>query len=187
MLTLPPTTEPLRVLGIDPGTTTMGIALLEWAPGAAHYTVRHAQTLVTTDNHPNYRQLLEVHGSRMARLQQQADRLAALLATTQPHVVAVEAPFMGRFAQSYGALMECVFSIHNTLLAYNPAIPLHQVDPMRVKQAAGVKLRRGTGKDDVAAALAARTDLVWEVTLTDLDEHSTDAIAVGLYYLLNLL
>lgn len=186
MIVLPEHSRDLRILGIDPGTTTMGMAVLDWPLPTDTFTVEYAYTLVANDNHPHYRAMADLHGNRTARLQQQADTLREILHLYQPHVVVAESPFMGRFAQSYGALMECVQVIRGVLLDYDFQIPLRLVDPPSVKKGVGVKLGRKTDKEDVRRALAARTDLTWKVALETLDEHSVDAIAVGLHYPLHI-
>lgn len=46
-----------------------------------------------------------------------------------------------------------------------------------------MKRVKGTDKEDVRNAIRACSDLEWWVDLEDLDEHSVDAVAIGRYYL----
>lgn len=94
---------------------------------------------------------------------------------------------MGRFPQSYMALVECVLCIRNAVMQYDYHIPLYSVDPTTAKQSTGMKITRGSDKEDVRDALRARTDLRWAVDLETLDEHSVDAVAVALHFILNAL
>lgn len=187
MLVRPTVYQPLRVLAIDPGTTCMGISLLEWGIEERQYHVREAFTLVAKDNHPQYRACGELHGARSARIQQLTDRLGDVLRRINPDDIIVETPYLGRYAESFEALVECLTSIHNTIYLYNRFMPLYQIDPTSAKKAVGVRIERGkkSNKEDVRVALSKRTDIIWHVDLAALDEHSVDATAIGMYHILN--
>ncbi len=187
MLVLPPQATPLRVLGIDPGTTTMGIAVLDWDLESPVIDVATAFTLVANDRQMGYQSTADLHGSRVARLQLQADLVRGLLYDFRPHVVIAEAPFMGRFAQSFSALVECVQTIRGVLFEYDPHMPFNLIDPPSVKKAVGVAKGKMSDKEDVRRALSEQPDLRWHVNLSDLDEHSVDAVAIARYYLRQVL
>lgn len=188
MLVLPTQSTPLRVMGIDPGTSTLGISLLSWDLHSNQYSVDFAQTQVARDTTLGYGMYRELHGGRQARLEQLADRILELFFGLCPHVVVIEAPFQGRFAQSFAALTECVTMVRYALMHYDNQIPLTQIDPITVKKVAGVVLKgkdrkKASDKGVVRDALASRLDLRWSVPLDSLDEHAVDAVAVALYYL----
>jgi Holliday junction resolvasome RuvABC endonuclease subunit len=186
MLVMPPQATPLRVLGIDPGTTTLGVAALYWDIDNNKIHVDSAFTLQANDRLLGYQAITEVHGSRISRFYQQADELNAIFHNIRPHAVIAEAPYMGRFAQSFGALTECVLNIRQTLFNYDSSMPLLQVDPTTVKKTVGVHKGKMSDKEDVRRALRERTDISWGVDLELLDEHSVDAVAIAMYYLLVL-
>ncbi len=186
MLVMPPNTTPLKVLGIDPGTVTLGVAGVHWDMVSQKFHVDMAFTLQANDRLLGYQSITETHGSRISRFYQQADELHSIFYNVQPHAVVAESPFMGKFAQSFGALTECVLNIRQTLFNYDPTMPLVQVDPTTVKKTVGVRKGFMSDKEEVRRALRDRTDLSWGVDLESLDEHSVDAIAVALYYMLVL-
>ena len=187
MLVLPPQQTPFRVLGIDPGTTTLGVAAVSWDMVSKHYRVGNAFTLKANDNHPGYQSIAEIHGGRISRFYQQADELRNVFANVQPHAVIVESPFMGRFAQSFGALTECVLNIRQLVYEYDFTMPMFEVKPTTVKKVVGVHKNKMGDKEDVRRALRERTDIIWDIDLEALDEHSVDAVAIALYYLLVLI
>lgn len=178
--------EPLRLLSIDPGTSTMGITHWEWDVGSKEFRIVECYTLEAKDNDPRYDSTGETHGKRIARLMHLGDELLNIFRQFKPHAVICESPFLGRFPQAFAGLIECIVTIRNALFRYDPFLPLYQVDPPSAKKAAGVAFTKKSTKEDVKTALIKRTDLIWEVEVDDLDEHSIDAIAVGLYFLLYL-
>ena len=169
-----------RILGIDPGTNTLGTGIIDINLSTRRLMVVSAQTFVGQAMASTYAYYSEIHGQRAARLKAHEENLFLYMCQTQPHSVICESPFMGRFAQAYGALVECIASIHQALYRYNPSLPLKMVDPTTVKKATGMSgpLR---GKDTVKQALSELDYLhyVPGVNLALMDEHSVDALAVA--------
>lgn len=178
--------EPHRLLSIDPGTATMGITLWEWDVGSKLYRIVDCFTFEAKDNDPLYDSTGETHGKRIARLIHLGDLLLNVLREFKPHAVICESPFLGRFPQAFAGLIECIVTIRNALFRYDPFLPLYQVDPPSAKKATGMTFTKKSTKEDVKTALQKRTDLVWDVDIDELDEHSIDAVAVGLYFYLFL-
>jgi Holliday junction resolvasome RuvABC endonuclease subunit len=173
-------------MGIDPGTTTLGIShvTLDTSLKTPRFTIQAAQTLKAKNQHKDYLGLAFHHGELYARLQQLKDQLVPHLVEINPHIVVCESPFMGKFAQSFAALVECLMVVRQAVVAYDLHLPIVLVDPTTAKKSVGVKIQRKMHKDHVTQALRKRKDLTWKVALNDLDEHSVDATAVALHYLL---
>lgn len=186
MLTLPANYSPFKVLSIDPGSKNMGIAVLEDKLDGSKKLIKSAQTFLLKDNHPAYTYALDIHGSLSVRLMVMRDILINFIRTERPHAVIIESNYLGKFAQSFAVLTECVAVARSVLYEYDPFIPLYTVDPTTVKTNAGMKKIKGTDKEDVKRALISRQDLDWHVNPHMLDEHSIDACAIGYYYLTNL-
>lgn len=186
MLVQPLSQEPVRIIGIDPGTTCMGVSVIEWG-FTSPIQVVHAFTLKASNTEIPYRSIMELHGDRVARLNQLGDELAKVFIHTRPHAVIAESPYLGRFATSFAALTETLWVIRQTVQGYDPYLPLYSIDPLTAKKAVGTKLGRKTDKEDVRQALLERTDIQWTVDPRALDEHAIDATAVGLYYVLQVL
>lgn len=186
MLVLPDNDRPLKLIAIDPGTTTMGVAVMSWTVDNPSYNVDHAFTIKCNDRLPGYRALADLHGSRPARFQQQADELASLLFDVEPNALIAESPYLGRFASAFEALTECMMNIRFTLATYDPELPMVRVDPTSVKAMLGVPRKKMKDKEEVRRRLIKRKDLTWDVSIDSLDEHAVDAVGVGLYYFINL-
>lgn len=187
MLVVPESKEPLRIAAFDPGSTNLGQALLEHNFETPAVQVKIAYTSVLRDTNPAYQIIGDLHGSRVVRLMIMRDLVLDFLRTHKPHAIIVESNYLGRFANSFSALVECVAVIRSALYEYDPFIPLYMVDPTTVKTNVGMKRIKGTDKEDVRRALISRTDVVWnDIDQADLDEHSIDAVAIGYYYLTQL-
>lgn len=184
MLTMPvDSTAPFTVLAFDPGSSHLGIAILDSKLDGSKTVVRHAFTEHLKDTHPGYTAFADLHGSRQVRLMILRDTVLNMIRTIRPNAVIVESNYLGRFANSFSALVECVAAVRSALFEYDPFIPLYLVDPTTVKISAGMKRVKGTDKEDVRNAIRGCTDLEWWVDLEELDEHSVDAVAIGRYYL----
>lgn len=185
MFTLPESTEPLRVLAIDPGSSNTGIAQFVWDYIEEQIRVTDAFTLFFKDSETAYADIRDNNGARVGRLHQMEDRLTEVFNDFQPHLVIAESNYLGRFADAFSTLVECVAVIRNVLYRYDPTLPLIQVDPPTAKKDAGV-VGRSKDKMDVARALKRQTNIYWLVDIDTLDEHSVDAVAVG-YHIMRLI
>ena len=180
MLIVPGITRPYRIMAFDPGTDTLGVAVIEVDP----VTTKGVITVATTysgkllkDKYPDYE---AIHGERAARLYAHFNNICSLLDEHQPNTVISESPYMGLFPQAYAALVECLNNIHQALNHYDSYLPLYTVDPPTAKKAVGVS-GRGSNKEEVMNAVLSLDSLTFGdyVNLSELDEHSCDAIAVG--------
>lgn len=170
-------------MGIDPGTDTLGVSVLDVHLHLNTLSLVFAQTFQGAQMAQHYRYIMQVHGDKVARLKAHEDNLYYLLTLYQPHEVISEAPYMGRFPAAYGALVQCMDSIRGALIRYDPMLPLHTADPPTVKNAVGVGGRTG----DKALMATAVQQLVEQSILLNpnglciaaLDEHSIDSIAVA--------
>lgn len=172
--------EPLHVLSIDPGTTTLGVGVIAIDPSTFTLTAVHAETITLPKLLRDYEDVVNVHGEKIAKLFALEKALLKLLWAWEPVMVVSEMPYMGRFPQAFAALVECLSSIRRTLYTYDPTMPLLGLEPSVVKKAVGVNGRSGD-KELMKKAVFELTDLkVGEsVDLSVLDEHSIDALAVG--------
>lgn len=171
-------TEPLRILALDPGTDTMGVAFFELCFESKKIHLTYATTY-SADRYANLEgSAWAALGNRLAKLQWHDENLTKLLHQWRPHVVASEAPFMGRFPQAYAALVQCCNVISNAVYWYDPSQFVWFVDPPTAKGAVGALVRKGS-KENVQESVRSLKDLDVLVDLTTLDEHAYDAVAVG--------
>jgi Holliday junction resolvasome RuvABC endonuclease subunit len=169
------------VMSFDPGTNHLGIAVMALTPETGHLKLLHVWTTdISRLAESRYPGLIAYHGVRMAKLKTIHDVIEKAIESWRPTYVVSESPYMGRFPQAYGALMECLLTIRNVILAWDYGITLHVIDPASVKQAVGVSGRSGD-KSLMTTAIQGHPDRldISAITIDDLDEHGVDATAVG--------
>lgn len=188
MLYLPEYNTPFRVAAIDPGTNTLGTAILDVDLYTGQVYLVDAQTFSGNRMFGTYQNMLSVHGERRTKLHAHEQVLLSWMQFYLPHVVICESPFLGRFPQAYEALVECKMAIRNAVMQYDLTLPLETVDPPSAKMAVGAPTKRpkGMSKDDfkltVKTAIAKLPIVnISSRSLSSLDEHSSDAIAVGYF------
>ena len=168
----------LRVVAVDPGTSHLGLAVLDWEWGTDLAEVVWADTVhIADENSPG--SFSEVCGNRDYRLKLLYERWVEFLRVANPTFVATETPFMRRRKLSaYESGVELQKMLREGLWEVYPGKQLHGFMPIIVKAHVGVDAR-GTDKSDMYRAVVA---MYKDSTLADLkvlDEHSIDAIAVG--------
>ncbi len=174
-----------RIVGIDPGSTTLGCAVIE-------YDVRTLEILRTCTYTFNAGKMrlddLAVlnHSERYARIYELEDALFDVFMDLSPNYIACESPFLKRrFPQAFGVLTEVVYAIRMAVRRYDPTMTLDLVDPPTAKKAVGVVRR-----EDMSSKTKVH-ELVKEIlydkfdeahsaeAFKDLDEHSTDSMAIA--------
>ena len=181
MLQHPLDPRPLRIVGIDPGTDTLGAAALDVDLATRRVALLEVVTFSGSQMARAYPYISHVHGDRTARLRSHEENLYGYFHYLQPHNVICESPFLGRFPQAFAALTECVSYIRRAVWRYDPMMPLYLVDPPTVKLLVGVK-GKGKTKEDVKQGLLRFQGLEnpSNIDISSLDEHSVDAIVVAL-------
>lgn len=173
--------EWFRIMAIDPGTTTFGVAILDWKYGTELARVRWAHTLKET-NSAQTDSFEEMCGKRDVRIAGLARDFAEILDFSFPNFVITETSFSQRGkANAYESGIEVNSMMRRALWDFSPAMPLHGINPRSVKNYVGVS-HVGTEKDDVKKAVIALYKDNTDIDLETLDEHSIDAIAVGNFF-----
>ena len=189
MLQLPEAPPYYRILSIDPGSDTLGIAMFDVDLQRFEAYLLDATTLQGARAVRQMPFLTETLGDRRARLQSHAHELGQILQQVQPHAVISEAAYMGRFAQAFESLVECLYMIRGVVSQYDPALPLETVDSPTAKKAVGAPGKRPKGMDSkayketvrLAVLQQTRLKISPQLNVQALDEHAIDAIAVGCY------
>lgn len=183
MLQYPSDPTPYRLVGVDPGSDTLGAAVLDLDLGTDRITLMEARTFSGEQLSRAFRHVEEVHGGRAARLMAHEENLYQYFCYAQPHSVASEGPFLARFPQAFATLTLCVENVRRSLYRYYPFMPLVIIDPPTVKLSVGVK-GKGKTKEDVKIGLKriireGRILNPHGIDINALDEHSVDAIVVA--------
>lgn len=177
----------IRVMSIDPGSTSLGIAVMDVNCSTGDVVLQHVATfqieIIVRHKYSNYEY---VFGPTAAKLEAISDVVSSMASHWCVDDVVSESPYMGRFPRAFEVLTQCMCFIRKGLARYYGDRPLITFDPATVKKAVGVK---GTSSDKTAVATALTQLPQLSLGLFDvafLDEHSTDAIAVGYTYVKRL-
>jgi Holliday junction resolvasome RuvABC endonuclease subunit len=183
MLYLPDDPTPYRIVGIDPGTDTLGVSVLDLDLADKSISIVTSQTFHGSKLIRGFQEMEETYGARFARLHALEQLLVEVFFEERPHSIISESPyFNSRRPQAYGALVEAMSMIARAVYRHCSRMPLLTVDPASNK--ANLKVSGKSGdKDLMKNAILGRTDLLnpRHVPLDQLDEHSIDSMAVALY------
>jgi crossover junction endodeoxyribonuclease RuvC len=151
--------KPLKILGIDPGTTVTGYGMVEIINNRP--VILNMGTLVPGRYANHYQRLKHLH-----------ERSLHIIEHYRPDVMAIEAPFYGKNVQSMLKLGRGQGVIMAAALHYS--VPIHEYAPLLVKQA--ITGMGAASKQQVAYFLQK------VYNLTDLDKglDASDAVAVAI-------
>lgn len=182
--------DPLYILGIDPGTTTIGFCAMQIDPltaariGFEAFTI-HAERpcggrQFNTD-------LLEGHSNTFAKLREIGERFDSILRYYRPVQVATELPFFNSFhPNAYAPLVQVLTMLETRVYEWNPHKPLYRIEnttakaliyPPSKEERKKIQAIKGS-KERILACLRQHPDFQW-VPLETLDEHSIDACLIA--------
>jgi Holliday junction resolvasome RuvABC endonuclease subunit len=175
-----------RLLAIDPGFN-FGIAILELNFDNDECTVLHLHTFdtmkVAITVHPL---ILQVHGERVAKLKAIESIVERLMFAWGVSGVVSEAPYLGRFANSFQSLTECIMAIRWGVFKFSDHVPLMQHDPTTVKKGVGAPKSKDKGTVREAISKLEWVKFKSPEDFAMADEHAIDACAVGITHFLKL-
>lgn len=171
--------ETVGIVGIDPGSHTLGIALIEVDINTLQIVRSTAKTYAGAKmGKGTYH--TELHGDRAGRIFAHRQNVHRFCEIEQPYIIASEAPFSSRLhPQVFGVLTEVVDAIRAGVSDYDQTKNVLLIDPPTVKNAVGAP--GNASKDIMRAKVLALAELKYEgrIDLSKLDEHSIDALAVA--------
>lgn len=170
----------VSVVGIDPGSDTMGVGIITFDIFSHVIESCEAYTFAGMKL-PGSEWATEIASERIQRIGAHEANLVKIFRKVRPLAIASEAPFINkRFPQAGLVLTEVISAIRAAVRAYDQWRPLYMVEPSKAKNAVGAS--GGADKDKVKAAMLLLPELV-NTALTpivDLDEHSVDGLAVAM-------
>lgn len=176
-----PRDDVIRILGIDPGTDTLGVAILDIDIESYEPTVVYGHTFKASKMIDLTSTVVDRLGARAVRLRTHRTSLMEVFDATEPTLIAAETPFLkfGRVS-AFEALVECYAMMREVVWQYSPSCYLHRVDPVSAKNYVGVS-HKGTDKNDVRRGVLAHFagKVAKGVPIETFDEHTIDAIAVA--------
>lgn len=173
------------IIGLDPGSNSFGIALLYVDIYTMKIISSNAWTIFGERLAGKNNWIEEIHGGRTNRIMAIEDNLLAVFKYYNPFLIASESPFINNaFPQAGIALTEVMSSIRRAVMRYDPWKELYLISPSEMKQAVGAsssKIDKSKLKDKVKDKIVSLTDLNYSgfVPITELDEHSIDALGVA--------
>lgn len=184
-------TELLTITGIDPGTTNMGYAWIEFDPRTFKITRCGAHTL---NAYTSFKQSLYHPVERQTDLTP-TQRIDCLTKSLMRHlkeregvfVTAIENPFFSRRKPTaFGPLLAQVDHIKSEISQALPDILLIGYSPMTIKSASGAKSMKG--KEPMTVALLSNPELMANIVnhFDSLTEHAIDALGCAFTYLQQL-
>jgi hypothetical protein len=179
---------PYRICAIDPGTDTLGVAIIDLYLTRRIMRVVEVRTYKASDRYASVAHLNQSLSDRGLRMYWHGINLTNVLFAWLPNAVIAEAPYMGRFPAAYEALVECRSMIRQSVASYNPALELLLVDPPSAKKSVGAIVKKGS-KENVQESVLKLPFLEWyqPLGIDAIDEHGFDAIAVGVHHGLEVL
>lgn len=178
----------VRVIGIDPGCTNLGLAIMEFdcstlLPVRSEAMSFNAERMMDTDT-----SVLEIHSERAAKVLSHKQNISRILLAYNPAVVCCESPFYNRMRPgAYGALMEILSSITNAVIEYNTYTPFILYPPSIIKKSLGGSAFADKGLvRDQMLKLGDYFKLDGPYRLDQIDEHALDALAACYCYLENI-
>jgi crossover junction endodeoxyribonuclease RuvC len=157
--------KPLRILGIDPGTTVTGYGLVEIRNKKP--VILHMGNITPGKLPDHYQRLKILH-----------ERALHLVETYHPDVMAIEAPFYGKNVQSMLKLGRGQGVLMAAALMHG--VPIHEYAPLLVKQAITGMGR--ASKEQVAYFLQKVYNLKEMEQVLD----ETDAVAVAICHYIQM-
>lgn len=173
-----------RILGIDNGTNTVGVVILDHDIRTGVSVVTRAETFKADRTSGTLYPDMDFYEDTLrARLRTIQRYMSTVLEDEDPDSVAIETPFARRaFVSSYKALSMSLDYIQNAVYDYRPGLEFVGISPYTAKAAV---IPKGTNfkteKDFIRTCILAERDIVAApgIRLSELDEHSIDAIAVA--------
>ena len=168
----------MKIVGIDPGTSTLGVAVLTGDTVVQHITA------TTITPWQRYKQDYFAEPREWVTAHQRTQYLMETLNAYLPQDtegIAIESPFFDRFRPfAYGVLLQHQLSIKSLIQRRYPWIPVTDVAPSEAKKAIGYKKKSTlTTKESVTYALQNHSVIAPLINLNRLDEHSQDAISIA--------
>ena len=179
MLAIPSGCDEACIVGIDPGSQTLGTCVLYFSVSSYAIT-RIEATTYNADALYSKSFIADAHGEKAKRIIAHHDNLLELFNRVQPIMVACESPFYSqRRPSAFGVLTEVIWEIRKAVMAYDCWKSLFTIDPPTIKKAVGA-----LGNADkllVKAAILKIPEIVkcFQGDLETLDEHSLDSIATA--------
>jgi Holliday junction resolvasome RuvABC endonuclease subunit len=168
-----------NIIGIDPGSQTLGFSVLTFDVVTKEIIKTQAKTFTGSKLACIKEWEILTHGERQARISAHGRTLLDLFNHYKPLFIACEAPFYNmKRPNAFQALLEVILEVRKSAMEYDPWRVVYLIDPPSVKKSVGAS--GGGDKEAVKKALRLKQEEIKLVgTVDEYDEHSLDSIAVA--------
>jgi Holliday junction resolvasome RuvABC endonuclease subunit len=174
----PQPVDAFNMLSLDPGTETLGHAIIQVHCESLEIVNAEAWTVHASKLPYLSEWNASLYHDRFARIQALKQSLLKTLEIYNPSIVACESPFYNpRRPNAFEALLDVLFAIRETVFQWNPNISIAFITPSLAKKSIGVSGQSGD-KDLVIKTILAHEKFKY-LQLDGIDQHSADAMAVG--------
>lgn len=178
----PPEDEIIRILGIDPGTDTVGFCIMDVHCETYETRIVWMHTFHAAKSYQEYTGLEDFRGHRDPQLKAISDFLMKVLIATEPLLIGAESPFFqyGRVS-AFEALVEVYAMLRETVWRYSPALLLRRIDPFTAKAAVGASHTAVDKKKAVRDGVEKHFNdkCLPGVVFDEQEEHAIDAVSVA--------
>ena len=176
-------TDSIKILGIDPGTHNLGIALLELDLRSGQGEVLDAG-LITYNKTKDYLKDIYSGNHAFIRIKEMSFELSDRLKKYNPDLMVIEDCFMGKNPKSFAHLSACIYMVNNCIYDFSTEIFVRQIPTRLIKSLVG----SDKNKENVGPSLRMIPKLKIEDRYLNISLDTTDAIATayagGLYFCL---
>jgi Holliday junction resolvasome RuvABC endonuclease subunit len=169
-----------RIMGVDNGSSNLGVVVMDLDLRSGEYTLLYAETFVADRMIRNHRGSLSTHTARWVRERTLQDAFADALQRWQPDAVPVEnAFFQPKRVTSFEVLTEMKVLLRLALEGYDPSMDIILISPGEAKRAvqpSDFTMKKVVIRDCVLRLKQVRCKN--GINLADLTEHEYDGIAV---------
>ena len=170
-------------MGIDPGSNTLGISIVDAFLDEQRLEIVHTSTLHTKYKVAREKERAEFFGEFQLKLERIFEEICGTLGRYMPDVAIHETPYMKDHATTYARLTQVNSALANACFTHSPIMRMETIDPSTVKKNVGVP---GNSNDKELVRKAVRNignlTNVSGVSFDAMSEHEIDATAIAYYY-----
>jgi Holliday junction resolvasome RuvABC endonuclease subunit len=169
-----------RIVGIDPGSESLGFASIEFDIETGFIVKTMACTFKGSKMMKKDTWAIEVHGERASRIDALKSKLLEKFVELNPIQIVCEGAFFNNLRpNAFEVLVEVRTAIKQAISDFDCWRTIYLIDPPTVKKSVGAP--GNADKVKVKACVLALSGLSYsgETPLDMLDEHSIDAIAIA--------
>ena len=176
------------IVGIDPGSETLGLSIINFDIDSFKIESTYAQTFIGSKMFDADNWLSVIHSPRVARINSHKENLVKIFNSVNPLVIACESSFYNpRRPNAYAVLIEVLTAVREAVMEYDIWKPLYLIDPPTVKKSVGAPGNADKVKMLECVCNLTQLNYSGDVPIQELDEHSIDAIAVAYCKYVNLI